>query len=298
MDARGGGEALHRAVRLSIGVLGIVALAASAAPSEAQWPQGKGNFWAKISYFRHQTTEQFRSNGDKRPFLVGNGESRSSAVFVDALVGVTDRLDVWAQVPYFDLAFDDDADDRRSTGVGDIRLSARYALFSLRSGSLRISGRFTAKIPVIDFPISAEQIPVGAGQWDYTAWIEAGLSLYPLPAYAVLWLGRRWRTLNEKTTRDPGDEFALLAEFGVMSIVGGLGGRVTLDGIFAETGSIQGIAVSSDEAEILYFAPGLMYQITSSTALEAAIRIPLRGKNFPAGSPLMIALYHTGSLWN
>ena len=285
-------------MRLFTAALVIVSLAASADPSEAQWPQGKGSFWAKVSYFRHQTTEQFRANGDKRPFLVGNGESRSSAVFVDALVGITDRLDVWAQVPYFDLSFDDDDADRRSTGVGDIRLSARYSLFKLRQGSLPVSFRMTTKIPVIDFPINAEQIPVGAGQWDYEAWLEAGLSLWPLPAYAVVWLGRRWRTLNEKTTRHPGDEFALLAELGVTSIVGGLGGKMTVDGIFAETGSIQGIPVSSDEAEILYLAPGLTYQMTSSTALEAAIRIPLQGKNFPSGSPLMIALFHTGSLWN
>ena len=189
-----------------------------------------------------------------------------------------------------------------SDRVGDRWVTATFCpltgsglVFDPHVGAEKLDIGVSGLIFANNLVLSAEQIPVGAGQWDYTGWLEAGLSLYPLPAYAVLWLGRRWRTLNEKTTRDPGDELALLAEFGVTSIVGGLGGKVTLDGIFAETGSIQGIAVSSDEAEILYLAPGLMYQITSSTALEAAICIPLWGKNFPAGSPLMIALFHTGS---
>ena len=153
-------------------------------------------------------------------------------------------------------------------------------------------------VALFDFPIDSEVVPVGEGQWDYEAWVEAGLSLYPLPAYAVLWLGRRWRTLNQETTRHPGDEFLLLAEFGVTSLVGSFGGKVVLDGNIAETGSIQGVAVSSDEREILYLAPGLTYQITPSTILETAIRIPLRGTNFPAGNQLVIGLFHTGTLWN
>ena len=131
-----------------------------------------------------------------------------------------------------------------------------------------------------------------------TAWLEAGLSLYPLPAYAVLWLGRRWRAINAETTRDPGDEFMLLAEFGVTSLAGPLGGKVVLDGNIAATGSIQGVPVSSDEREILYVAPGLTYQITTSTLLETAIRISLRGTNFPAGNQFVIGLFHTGTLWN
>lgn len=281
---------------LAAAVLGaIIAFGALVQPVDAQWPAGRGSYWAKVSHFRHTTTEGFRSNGDKRPFLASNAESSSSAVFLDALVGVTNRLDLWAQVPYFDLSFNDDVDDRRSRGVGDIRVSARYNLFQLRQGSLPVSVRFTTKVPVVDFPIDSEIIPVGEGQWDYEAWLEAGLSLYPLPAYTVFWVGHRWRALNRKTTRDPGDEISVLAELGFTSLVGGLGAKVIADGIFGGTGSIQGVSVTQDEREILYVAPTLTYQFTPSILLETAARIPLRGKNFPAGNQLMIALFTTGA---
>ena len=86
-------------------------------------------------------------------------------------------------------------------------------LYSLNQ-DLLFSGRFTAKVPVVDFPIDAEVIPVGEGQWDYEAWLEAGASFWPIPAYGVLWRGHRWRATNNEATRDPGDEYAFLAELG------------------------------------------------------------------------------------
>jgi outer membrane putative beta-barrel porin/alpha-amylase len=268
-------------------------------PVSGQWPMGQGNFWAKTSFFYHETAEQYRSNGDRLPFLNSDAKSVSKAFFVDASVGLFDGLDVWLQVPYFDLTFNDDADDRRSTGVGDIRLSARYNLFQLKGGSLPISARFTTKFPVNDFPINAEVIPVGEGQFDYELWLESGLSLWPLPAYTVVWVGYRWRTLNTETTRKPGNEFTFLAEFGGTALLGGLGGKIVVDGLFGEPGEIQGIAVGdADRRQILYVGPTLLYSFTESTMLEVGARIPLLGKNWPAGAPFQVGLFHTGSLWN
>lgn len=192
-------------IRLAVGF--VVAIAASsgvAAPLHGQWPAGRGNYWVKASFFHHRTTEEFRSDGEKREFLAQDAVSRSNAFFLDALFGVTDRLDLWVQVPYFDLSFDDIAADRNSTGIGDIRVSARYNLFQLRGGSIPVAARFTAKAPVAELTVDAEVIPVGERQWDYEAWLESGISLWPLPLYSVVWLGYRWRTLNEETTRDPG----------------------------------------------------------------------------------------------
>jgi hypothetical protein len=258
---------------------------------------GRGSYWGKISVYRHQTTEQFRSSGEKRPFINPNAVSTSRAVFLEGLVGVTNRLDLWVQFPYFDLRFVDDALERSSSGVGDVRLSARYSLFRLRNGSLPISVRFTTKMPIVDFPIDAEVVPVGEGQWDYEVWLEGGLSLWPLPAYSVLWLGYCWREINDETTRDPGDELTFLAELGGTSLIGGLGAKAVGDGIFGRNGSIQGVQVSNDERRILYVAPTLLYDFTSSTSLKMGIRIPLLGKNFPAGNVLTLEFFHTESLW-
>lgn len=269
----------------------LVAAAAFSSPLTAQWPAGQGKYWTKLSVFYHSTTEQYRASGEKRPFLASNAQSRSSALFFDALVGVTNRLDLWLQVPYFDLNFDDDAEKRHSSGVGDVRLSARHNLFGFRDGSVQVSGRFTVKVPIVDFPIDAEVIPVGEGQWDYEAWLEAGASFWPIPAYGVLWLGCRWRAMNSETTRDPGDEFPLLAELGG-TFLGPLGGKIVLDAIFGSNGSIQGVNVSNDEREIVYLQPTVNYQITSAFLLEAAVRVPLRGQNFPAGPQFMVAVFH------
>lgn len=267
-------------------------------PASAQWPIGPGNFWAKVSWFHHETTEQFRSNGEKRIFLNSNAESVSDAVFVDAAVGLTDRLDLWVQAPYFDLNFDDDVQDRHRAGVGDVRLSARYNVAMLRDGSWPVSVRVTAKVPVQEVTLDAEVIPVGEGQWDYEAWLESGLSLYPLPAYTVVWVGYRWRSLNEQTTRKPGDEVTFLAEVGGTEWLGGLGGKIVVDGILGRAGRIQGVQLGPDDRrEILYVAPTALFNFTESTILEVALRFPLRGQNYPAGPPLQVGLFHQGSLF-
>lgn len=268
------------------------------APASAQWPIGQGGFWAKASWFHHQTTEQFRSTGEKRPFINTDAQSVSDALFLDLAVGLTPRLDVWAQAPWFDLNFNDVADDRHSSGFGDVRLSARYNVAMFRDGSWPLAVRLTTKVPLVDFPIDAEIIPVGEGQVDYEVWLESGLSLWPLPAYAVVWAGYRWRTLNDETTRDPGDEFAFLAEFGGTSLAGPFGGKVVADGIFGRSGRIQGIQLGPDDRrEILYLAPTLLLNFTENTILEMGLRVPVLGQNYPAGAPFQVGLFHQGALW-
>ena len=72
-----------------------------------------------------------------------------------------------------------------------------------------------------------------------------------------------------------------------------------LDGILGRPGEIQGIQLGEvDEREILYLAPTLFYNLTPSTLLEVGVRIPLQGKNYPAGSPIQIGLFRRGSFWN
>ena len=284
--------------RLQTGVI-FMLVALLPGTAQAQWPVGQGAGWAKLSVFHHRTTEEYRADGRKAPFLNNGAESRSTAIFADVLLGVTDRIDVWVQVPYFDLNFDDDTERRHSAGIGDIRMSARVNLLQLRSGSIPISARFTAKAPVADLTIDAEVIPVGEGQWDYEAWLESGVSLWPLPLYSVVWVGYRWRTLNQETTREPGDEFTFLAEVGGTSLIGGLGGKVVVDGIFGTPGKIQGLQLGDlDRREIVYLAPTAFYSFTSSTILEVSGRIPLHGNNFPAGTPLHIGLFYQGRFFN
>ena len=138
----------------------------------------------------------------------------------------------------------------------------------------------------------ASSVTVNPVTWAHEARLEVGASFWPIPAYGVLWLGRRWRQMNTETTRDPGDEFALLAELGGTLAGGPFGGKIVLDAIFGSTGSIQGINVTNDEREIMYLQPTINYQITPSFLIEGAVRVPLSGRNFPAGPQFMIAVFH------
>lgn len=272
-------------------VLAAATAAGVGSPAAGQWPAGRGEYWVKASLFHHETRTQYAFDGSTRPFFQPNAESRSNAFFLDVLYGITDRLDVWAQVPWFDLRFDDDTQSLHDSGIGDIRLSLRYNLLRLRGGSVPVSARITAKVPVVDFEIDRDVIPVGDGQWDYEAWLETGVSLWPLPAYGVLWLGYRWRTLNESTTVDPGDERVLLAEAGG-TLAGRLGGKVVLDASFGKPTAIQGVSSPNDRREIVYVQPTLTFDLTPALTLEVGPRLPLHGKNFPAGRQWVLGLFH------
>ncbi|MBI4544577.1 MAG: hypothetical protein HY703_05250 [Gemmatimonadetes bacterium] len=263
------------------------------AAAAAQWPVGQGAYWAKASFFWHSTTRRYGPDGRSQRYLNQGAESRAAALFLDLAYGITDRLDLWLQLPYFDLSFDDVTMERDAAGVGDVRLSTRYTLSHLLGGAVPLSVRAAVKAPIQDFPIDAEIIPIGEGQWDLEAWAEAGLSLWPTPAYAVLWLGYRWRLWNPTTTRDPGDELLLLAEIGGR-LLGRLGGKVVLDGVWGRDGRLLGVPLSADAREILYLQPVLSLELPGSSTVELGGRLPLRGQNFPAGPQLLASVFHRG----
>lgn len=284
-----------RIARASFTLVAGTLLLAGPSSLGAQWPAGTGSGWAKITVMHHSTTERYGPTGLKQRFFSADAESRSTALFLDALVGVTSTTDLWLQVPYFDLAFDDVGGDRTASGIGDVRISVRQNLLQLRGGSVPISVRVAAKWPILDSPIDAEIIPVGEGQWDFEAWLEGGVSFWPLPAYGVLWLGYRWRTENTDLEREPGDERMLLAELGA-TVWGRLGAKLIVDGLFGTDGRAEGIAVSRDAREILILQPGLTWGLRGSdTVIEAGVRVPVRGQNFPAGPQFAIALFHRWS---
>jgi len=257
-------------MRETLLILAVLAAAAAPAALAAQWPAGQGEGWAKLSAFHHRTTEQFRPDGERRPFLNDEAESVSSAVFLDVLVGVTDRLDLWAQVPWFHLRFDDVSDERTSSGVGDIRLSARHSLVQLRGGALPISARYTVKVPVVDFPQDAEVIPVGEGQWDHEAWLEAGLSLWPAPAYAVLWLGYRWRSRNDETTRD-----AVHTLFDELTKLHRAGGLVSLFEAIHMLNAVRNALTDSMVERLAIFAESMVTNMANEDMADLAGRTHL-----------------------
>ena len=119
---RAPGEALRLAV------VGALVLAGLPAVGEAgAWVLSRGRTDIQIALLHQDTTERYFLDGERIPYFF-EGHNRTSGLYLDARHGVTDRLEGLVQVPYFLLRFDDLSDERRSSGLGDIRAGVRYTL--------------------------------------------------------------------------------------------------------------------------------------------------------------------------
>lgn len=252
-----------------------------AGPAWGQWTRGAaGRAWIKTAFLWQRTEQRFDESGERTDWF-GSGRSDARAVFTDIIVGVHPRLDVWAQIPYFDLRFDNVADSLRTTGFGDIRAWLRWNFLTLGNGSTPVALRLGAKAPIGSSPLDAQIIPVGDGQWDLEAFGEVGHSFWPLPAYGEVWLGYRARSRDDARLKDPGNEFVFLAEFGV-SPTGRTLLKATFDGFSGGTWVVEGVETASRRRI-------MSLQITGAARLvrriwtEVGVKLQLRGRNFPAG---------------
>ena len=259
------------------------------------WTLKRGNLWVKSSFFYQKTDERFYSRnqpcplrncekGQRVPFPF-NGESRVTAIYFDINYGLLDWLELDVQIPYFDIAFTDDSNPFRdnTTSVGDIRFGARFRwLTNPVVSTLKIQ----AKAPTGLFNKDSEFVPIGDGQWDLEIQGQFGRSLWPLPFYVNLDIGYRFRFEPnvETTDLDPGDEFTLRAEAGY-NITQHLLLKAAIDGFWGDefTNITTQLRFRDSGRNILYFEPGIYWQIYPPLAVEASTKISLSGKNYPAG---------------
>lgn len=259
-------------------VLGALCL--MPATASAQWAQGApGKVWVKSAVFLQKTGTRFGTLGNKEPWL-GNGESDARALFTDIIVGLRSDLDLWLQIPFFDLRFEDTAQDLQSVGFGDIRGWLRWQFASI-GGTTPLALRVGAKAPIGDSPLDAQIIPVGEGQWDLEAFAEIGHSFWPVPAYAELWLGYRARFENKKEVRDPGGEYVFLAEAGVNPTPNILL-KTTIDGFRGRRWRVDRVLTGTRRRiTTLQFAGAFR---AGPLWPEFGVRLPLAGREFPAGT--------------
>ncbi len=275
------------------------------------WTLPRGHIWTKLTYLDQSTQEEYVSvGGQGRPpdpavkFEPGdraryrfNGKYKSRAVFFDLFYGVTDRFDLGVQIPFFRQQFQDDAlltgfgEPRRATGFSDIRGFVKFRLFQEPAiGSFK----FGFKAPTGEFVNEDGMIPVGEGQWDFDLIFQLGRSFWPIPAYANLDLGYRLRLKNDEIARDPGDEFFFFGEVGY-SPRQKLLIALKLEGIRSKSANILGISNSSTIKRVTYFVPTLSFGPFNHVSLEAALRISLNGRSFPAGQMLVVGVSYSGS---
>jgi hypothetical protein len=246
-----------------------------------------GGVWVKSALFFQRTDDRFDESG-RRVEWIGSGESDARAIYTDLIIGLHENIDVWIQIPWWDLRFDTVADSLRSTGFGDIRAWVRWKVTDLGNGSTPIALRLGAKAPLGDSPLDAQVIPLGDGQWDLEGFGEIGHSFWPTPIYAELWLGYRARLENTEKLKDPGGEFVLLAETGINPTPRTLL-KATVDGFWGRNWIVEGIRTGT-KRRILHAQFTGAFEFPRPVWTEIGIRVPLSGRNFPAGPQMVVGI--------
>lgn len=260
-------------------------------PASAQWTRAKvGGLWVKTAFFFQRTDQRFDETGSRVPWL-DMGESDARALYTDIVLGLHRDLDVWLQIPFFDLRFNRDFDPKRTTGFGDARGWVRWKVIDLFNESTPVALRFGAKAPIGSSPLDAEIIPVGDGQWDLEGFAEIGHSFWPAPAYAELWFGYRARFENREKAKDPGGEYVFLTEVGVNPTPRTLV-KATLDGFWSRRWIVEGV-LTNTKRRILQLQLSAAVGVPRPIWTELGVRFPLGGRNFPAGPQLVAALSAT-----
>lgn len=266
-----------------------MAPAGSASEASAQWVEEPGRGWLDVSVFHLDTREAFHPDGDVRAFdPFTQGHAVSTSAFATVALGLVRGVDAWLQVPFQRLRFDDLGGDRLRTGIGDTRLYLRVQPGRYFGSGLPLAVRGGAKVPVGDFAVDAEIIPLGDGQRDWELVLELGHSFHPVPAHVSAWIGHRWREENLESRRDFGDEAFFLLSGGIE--FGRLGASVIAEGWDGGVPVIEGLSVATASRSMLRVTPSLSYALGAGSA-KAGVQIPLRGKNLPAGNTLVIGYF-------
>lgn len=265
---------------------------ASAPPAAAQWVNAPGEGWVEVSVIHHDTDEEYRSTGEVEPFFA-DGHMIATSAYVNATLGILPGLDAWVQAPVHRFQFDDAGGERTKTGLGDVRGWLRIGPGALGVSNplpVAVALRGGVKLPGSDFPVDAEVIPLTEGQRDWEVMLEVGRSLHPLPLYVKGWMGRRWRERNAAILWDPGDEtFAFLA-------AGGEAGRISwelaAEGLWGDPPVKEGIRLESEQRKMIQLLPKVGVGTgLGSASFQVGARVPLDGRNLPAGPSLRVGVF-------
>ena len=272
-------------------VLALLAVLGTSA--EAQWVEPPGQGWADLTVYYLDTREAFDFNGDVDDFFA-EGHAVSTSAYLTMAVGILPGVDGWIQVPYNRLQYDDVSEDRLRTGIGDTNFYLRIQPLQYLGSGFPLALRGGVKVAFGDFAVDSEVIPLGDGQTDWELMTEIGHSFYPFPAYVNGWVGYRWRQPNGEAQRDFGDEGFFLAQVG--GNYGKLGGQLLVEGMESVTTPvIEGIRLPNAERSMLQVTPKVSYGVGPG-AFSVGARIPLAGKNLPAGVSLVLGYFSRWSL--
>ena len=264
-----------------------LALGFSVRPLPGQWVEPPGQGWVQLALYHHDTGDEYDFSGSRKDIRNG-GHAVATSLFLTAAVGVAPGVDVWVQAPYHRIDYSDFGGDRLRSGVGDVRTYVRVAPLRALGSAMPLAVRAGVKLPVGDFPLDAEIIPLGEGQRDWEVMLEVGHSLYPRPMYVMGWIGYRWREENFERRQDFGDEAFFLAALGGNR--GSLGYKLTVEGWDGRAPVLEGIRLENASRRMLHVTPAVSYA-AGPGAIELGARVPLGGQNLPAGPAAVLGYF-------
>jgi len=274
----------ERAARAGVVLVAAVMLfMATRRESAGQWVERPGKGWVALAVYHQDTRSHFGTSGESRSFFA-EGHAITTSSFLTTALGLAPGVDLWTQFSFNRLRYDDVAGERASTGLGDTRAWLRFAPLSWLGSALPFAIRAGTKVPVGDFDVDAEVIPLGDGQRDWEVMAEVGHSFWPRSLYLSGWAGYRWREENTESRKDFGDEFFYYVQLG--GRVGPLGYRLAVDGWDGAAGVTEGIRIPSFQRELVQVQPSVLYDVGPGQ-FEVGARFALRGRNLPAGTAFM-----------
>jgi len=279
--------------RWSLAVLvGILLGGLPATDSLGQWIESPGTGWVQLQGAHHDTRTRFDENGTVEPYFNEDARSITTTVRLTGALGLWNGVDAWIDVPYHRLAFNDVSRDRLTTGIADPRVFVRAgpSLVGIDKLPFAVALRGGVKFPVGDFRINAEEISLSQGQRDWDLLLEVGKSLHPWPVYVMGWVGYRWREVNETTGFKPGNErIAYLAAGGHIDR---FQWKVAVDGFFGRPTQLAGTPLSASRRELVQVLPRVGWRLGPGV-IEAGARVPLHGRNLPAGPAVTLGYFLT-----
>lgn len=278
------------------------------------WTLPAGELRIGVDFIRWQADERFvgipnvKGKPGERVELgtdIGGAELVQTQVALSLALGVHDRAQITAWLPYLQATFEDDAQGFETVGTGDPIIGADVRVTD------HLAYGFDVKVPASNVP-RTQQLPISEGQVDLTLWQRAGWA-FGWHGWLSVDSGYRLRFAREDDLegvaggtirRKPGNEF--------VALVGG-GWRpgepwqvrwfaLTLDFdvlMGADGEELDGAdnALQLRRRELIELRTGLLVEPLERLALSVSVGLPLTGLNYPAGPRVLASVGYRLAVW-